>query len=52
MLNPRIKNRPKGILIPIEDYTREPIYEDKHFKYMGALTNKSKFIFKYYLYDM
>jgi hypothetical protein len=32
----RLKNRPKGILIPVDDYCRPPIYEDRAFKYIGA----------------
>ena len=33
---PRLKNRPKGILIPVDEYSRKPIYEDKYSKYFGA----------------
>jgi len=33
---PRIKNRPKGILIPVDEYSRKPIFEDKYSKYFGA----------------
>jgi hypothetical protein len=33
----RIKRRPKGILIPVDEYdSRKPLYEDKDFKYIGA----------------
>jgi hypothetical protein len=33
---PRLNNRPKGILIPVDEYSRKPIYEDKYVKYIGA----------------
>jgi hypothetical protein len=39
MLNTRItrlKGRPKGILIPVDEYARKPIYEDKYVKYIGG----------------
>jgi hypothetical protein len=32
----RLKNRPKGILIPVDEYSPKPIYEDKYVKVMGA----------------
>jgi hypothetical protein len=32
----RIKRRPKGILIPMEDYSPKPVYEDKDFVWYGA----------------
>jgi hypothetical protein len=32
----RLKNRPKGILIPTDDYTRKPIYENQYSKYIGG----------------
>lgn len=32
----RLKGRPKGVLIPVDDYCPKPIYEDKYSKYIGA----------------